>query len=86
MSFGRWYEEQQAGEGGASGSSWFGDFNSDQLLPLYEGMQPVNFQSIRSSMEAQMPQKIMGMGYQQRFKVSQDDVSRCHTFLILDCY
>ena len=74
MSFGRWHEEQQAaaeGGGGASSSSWFGDLtmSSEQLLPLYEGMQPINLQSIRSSMEAQMPQKIMGMGYQQRFKV-----------------
>lgn len=73
MSFGRWHEEQQAAESGAGGTSnsWFGDLtmSSEQLLPLYEGMQPVNLQSIRSSMEAQMPQKIMGMGYQQRFKV-----------------
>lgn len=72
MSFGKWYDEQkQAEEGGGSPGSWFSDtFNSDQLLPLYEGMQPMNLQSIRESMEAQMPKKIMGMGYQQRLKVS----------------
>ena len=75
MSFGKWYEEQKAGEeGGDGGNNWFGGLdvglNSDQLLPLYEGMQPINFQNIRASMEAQMPKKILGMGYQQRFKVS----------------
>ena len=73
MSFGKWYEEQKAAEGdGTSSNSWFGgmpDFSSDQLLPLYEGMQPVNLQSIRESMESQLPKKILGMGYQQRFKV-----------------
>lgn len=73
MSFGKWHEQQKAAEengGAASTSSWFGD--TEHLLPLYEGMQglqPVSFDSIRSSMEAQMPKKIMGMGYQQRFKV-----------------
>ena len=74
MSFGKWYEEQKASEEGGDGAnSWFGGLdvglNSDQLLPLYENMQPVNFQNIRASMEAQMPKKILGMGYQQRFKV-----------------
>lgn len=71
-SFGKWYEEQKQGEeGGASSGSWFSDtFNTDQLLPLYEGMNaPVDLQSLRESMESRMPKKIMGMGYQQRFKV-----------------
>lgn len=77
MSFGKWYDEQKAGEAGeGGGSSLFGNLgiemnlNSDQLLPLYEGMQPVNFQNIRAGMEAQMPKKVLGMGYQQRFKVN----------------
>jgi hypothetical protein len=73
MSFGKWYEEQKNEENGSggSGSSWFGDLRTDTLLPLHEGMPTVNLQSIRSSMEAQMPKKVMGMGYQQRFKVSR---------------
>ena len=78
MSFGKWYDEQKAGEEGGDGG-WFGNMgnmvgdvglNSDQLLPLYEGIQAPNFQNIKASMEAQMPKKILGMGYQQRFKVS----------------
>jgi Got1/Sft2-like family len=71
MSFGKWYDEQKASEGGdGSSNSWFGDLTSgEQLLPLYEGMQPISFQNIRETMEAQMPKKIMGMNYQQRFKV-----------------
>ena len=71
MSFGKWYEEQKVSEGGgASSNSWFGDLTSgEQFLPLYEGMQPISFQSLRETMEAQMPKKIMGMNYQQRFQV-----------------
>lgn len=74
MSFGQWYDQQRQGEGTEGGNSWFSglqdvSLSTDQLLPLYEGMQPVSFQNIRESMEAQMPKKILGMGYQQRFKV-----------------
>jgi len=82
MSFGKWYEEQQhattadgGGSGSGSNSSWFGssaggDHTMESLLPQFstESLNS-NLQSMRSSMEAQMPQKIMGMGYQQRFKV-----------------
>jgi hypothetical protein len=72
-SFGKWYEEQQAGEAGdgsSAGSSW-GLGSSDQMLPLFttEGMQNLSFDSMKQSMEASMPKKILGMGYQQRFKV-----------------
>jgi len=73
MSFGRWYEQQQTGD---ASSSWVGgmlDLHTDQVLPLFEGMQPVNILesmgNMREAMEAQMPKKILGMGYQQRFKV-----------------
>ena len=70
-SFGQWYEDQKAGEDGDGGnSSWF---DSEQVLPLFntEGMQTLSFEGMKQSMEAQMPKKILGMGYQQRFKVSQ---------------
>jgi hypothetical protein len=70
-SFGQWYEEQKAGEdGGGGSSSWF---DSEQVLPLFntEGMQSFSFETMKQSMEAQMPKKILGMGYQQRFKVSR---------------
>ena len=82
--FGNW--NANSGDSGGGASDFFGGalsglqgglndmgLNSDQLLPLYQGMeglQPVSFQSIREGMEAQMPKKIMGMGYQQRFKVN----------------
>jgi hypothetical protein len=72
-SFGQWYEEQKVAEDGdTSGSdSWFG---SEQVLPLFntEGMQSFSFDGMKQSMEAQMPKKILGMGYQQRFKVRLD--------------
>lgn len=68
--FGDWGRAQ--GEGGG-GSNWFGvempDMNTDQLLPLYEGMPNMSIQNIRETMESQMPRKILGMNYQQRFKV-----------------
>eukprot|EP00339_Tiarina_fusa_P023863 CAMPEP_0117025394 /NCGR_PEP_ID=MMETSP0472-20121206/18760_1 /TAXON_ID=693140 ORGANISM="Tiarina fusus, Strain LIS" /NCGR_SAMPLE_ID=MMETSP0472 /ASSEMBLY_ACC=CAM_ASM_000603 /LENGTH=175 /DNA_ID=CAMNT_0004732091 /DNA_START=69 /DNA_END=593 /DNA_ORIENTATION=+ len=69
MSFGQWYAEQQAeASPEGSGGSWF---DTEQGLPLFntEGMQNFSFDSMKQSMEAQMPKKILGMGYQQRFKV-----------------
>lgn len=77
-SFGQWYDEQKAGESGESGSSWFG---AEQMLPLFdtESMQNFSFANMKSAMEAQMPKKIMGMGYQQRFQVRYE----CHSFELL---
>jgi hypothetical protein len=77
-SFGKWYEEQKAQEeGGAAGhssnSSWFS--SSGEILPLWgEGSELPTFQGMRASLEAQLPQTIMGMNYQQRFQVSRADV------------
>ena len=69
-SFGQWYEEKKQEESDEASSSWFGD--SGEGLPLFnsENMQSFSFSNMRASMEAQMPKKIMGMGYQERFKVS----------------
>ncbi|KAG7356488.1 hypothetical protein IV203_001174 [Nitzschia inconspicua] len=77
-SFGSWYDQQRAAENGESGageanSSFFSSFSmdSEQILPLFntESLQGFSFDSMKQSMEAQMPKKILGMGYQQRFKV-----------------
>jgi hypothetical protein len=71
-SFGKWYDEQkveESGDASTSSSSWF---DTEQMLPLFntgEGMQNFSFDGMKQSMEAQMPKKILGMGYQQRFKV-----------------
>ena len=73
-SFGAWYEEKKNEENGdaGSGSSWLG---ADQLLPMFntdsimQMAQPISWEAMKSSMENQMPKKILGMGYQQRFKV-----------------
>ena len=69
--FGAWYEEKKNEENGdtdGSTSSWFG---TDQLLPMFntENLQPISWSAMKTSMENQMPKQIMGMGYQQRFKV-----------------
>ncbi|EEC51002.1 predicted protein, partial [Phaeodactylum tricornutum CCAP 1055/1] len=67
--FGNWNEERKAKENGeapSNGSSW--SLGSDQLLPLFN-TESISWDSMKSSMESQMPKKIMGMGYQQRFKV-----------------
>ena len=63
----------------SGGGSWFEGLGSSDMLPLFDvssipsempNMPGVpSFSSIKSSMEAQMPQQIMGMSYQQRFKV-----------------
>ena len=76
-SFGQWYENQRAAEdGGSSNSSWFSTeevlpmFNTDSLQGYTDGLSNLSIDSMRQTMEAQMPKKILGMGYQQRFKVS----------------
>jgi len=71
-SFGSWYDDQKAAENGegSSNSSWF-NIESEQILPLFnsENLQGFSFDSMKQTMESQMPKKILGMGYQQRFKV-----------------
>eukprot|EP00536_Pseudo-nitzschia_multiseries_P007729 jgi/Psemu1/256532/estExt_Genewise1Plus.C_1840055 len=70
-SFGSWYDEQKAAENGdTSSSNWF-SIDTDEVLPLFnaENLPGFSFETMKQSMEAQMPKKIMGMGYQQRFKV-----------------
>jgi hypothetical protein len=37
---------------------------------LQANLQNFSLDSMKQTMEAQMPKKILGMGYQQRFKVS----------------
>jgi hypothetical protein len=71
-SFGQWYEEQKTQENApAASSSWFGGTgeNGEQVLPLFGDTSQYSLGNFRSSMEAQMPQKILGMNYQQRFRV-----------------
>jgi len=73
--FGQWYEEKKQEDGPTDGSSsWFGNFTAPDMegLPLFinsESMQQFSFGNMKAAMEAQMPKKIMGMGYQQRFQV-----------------
>lgn len=70
--FGQWYEEQKTQESApAASSSWFGGTgeNGEQVLPLFGDTSQYSFGNFRTSMEAQMPQKILGMNYQQRFRV-----------------
>lgn len=67
--FGQWYEEQKAEESGEANSSWFGSGgDGDQVLPLWGDTSQLSFSSMKESMEAQMPQQVLGMNYQQRFK------------------
>uniref|UniRef100_A0A7S4ADK8 Vesicle transport protein n=2 Tax=Pseudo-nitzschia australis TaxID=44445 RepID=A0A7S4ADK8_9STRA len=72
-SFGNWYDEKKAAENGdasSNSSSWF-SIDTDEVLPLFnsENLQGFSFENMKQSMEGQMPKKIMGMGYQQRFQV-----------------
>uniref|UniRef100_A0A7S1YEU8 Vesicle transport protein n=1 Tax=Grammatophora oceanica TaxID=210454 RepID=A0A7S1YEU8_9STRA len=66
--FGQWYEEQKAAENGddSASSSW------SEGLPLFNSenaAKMMDFSSIRASMEAQMPKKLWGMDYAQRFRM-----------------
>lgn len=69
-SFGKWYDEQKAAEAGDAGSSSDSWFSSSETLPLFEGAEMPTFSGMKAAMEAQMPQNILGMNYQQRFQVS----------------
>ena len=66
-----------AGNGGLSNLSFGGIFGGEDgdgnmTLPLFnDGSIPSDFGwgNLKSSMEAQMPQKVLGMNYQERFRV-----------------
>ena len=85
-SFGQWYDDRRAEESGeSSGSNWFPS-GADQMLPLFdsESMQSLSWSNMKASMEAQMPKKIMGMGYQQRFQASRFIV--CWAVCCISCF
>jgi hypothetical protein len=73
MSFGQWYEDQK--NGNASSSAVSDEENG--FLPLFTSAMnslpssppDLGWNSIKSNLEAQMPQTILGMNYHQRFKV-----------------
>lgn len=70
MSFGQWYEEQKNPKTERDEESSFlplflsSSGASNHILPL-----DLNWSSFRTNLESQMPQSILGMNYQQRFKV-----------------
>mmetsp|Transcript_10415 Transcript_10415/g.22070 ORF Transcript_10415/g.22070 Transcript_10415/m.22070 type:complete len:235 (+) Transcript_10415:69-773(+) len=73
--FGSWnYDQKQqdggdlesGGGGGDNGGSETSSFLGASGVAIPEGMSWSNF---KSSLESQMPQRVMGMNYQERFKV-----------------
>ena len=72
--FGNWnYEQNNAGgngggdlEVGGGGGETASFLGASGMPAMPEGMSWSNF---KSSLEAQMPQRVMGMNYQERFKV-----------------
>ena len=64
--FGDWYDKQKQEEAASSNNDG-GDVESQSFLP--DSMSGLSLTSMRSSLEAQLPQQIMGMNYQQRFQV-----------------
>ena len=78
--FGQWYEEKKAAENGDSGNSSSSWFNSEEVLPLFNvgdmsNVEMPTFSGMKASLEAQLPQNVMGMNYQQRFQVSSKTCS-----------
>lgn len=69
-SFGQWYEEKKAQESGDSSSSSWLPASASDVLPLFDNAELPTFSGMKASLEAQLPQKVMGMDYQQRFQVS----------------
>lgn len=84
-SFGKWYNEQKGGSqtsnspanlfiSNSNSPANSGDENdSSMTLPLFNTPMSmptdISFASIKSNLEAQMPQRVLGMSYQQRFQV-----------------
>ena len=71
--FGNWNYDQKGGNGGGNdlesgggGGETTSFLGASGIPAMPEGMSWSNF---KSSLEAQMPQKVMGMNYQERFKV-----------------
>mmetsp|Transcript_19601 Transcript_19601/g.28634 ORF Transcript_19601/g.28634 Transcript_19601/m.28634 type:complete len:216 (-) Transcript_19601:319-966(-) len=65
MSFGQWYNEVKTSEEDQ-------DTESGMSLPLFNAPNlpsDMGWSSLKSGLEAQMPQQILGMNYQQRFQV-----------------
>jgi len=68
-SFGSWYENVKNDGRGAT------DIEGGMALPLFSEFAPPNlpadfgWNNFKSALESQMPQQILGMNYQQRFKV-----------------
>jgi hypothetical protein len=86
--FGKWYEEkknEELGDHNNGSSSWFGGAMADQVLPLFntDNLTPISWESMKSSMEQQMPKKILGMGYQQRFQVNEEQNAIRHLLCIV---
>jgi hypothetical protein len=82
MSFGKWFEEKKNDDEGntssSTSSSWFNVEDTMQLLPTFHpdsipnvDLQSFSFANMKATMEQQMPQKILGLNYQQRFQVKR---------------
>jgi hypothetical protein len=64
-SFGDWYDKQKQLQ--QQNEAEDGDVESQSFLS--GSMEGLSLSSMRSSLEAQLPQQIMGMNYQQRFQI-----------------
>ena len=66
--FGEWRPADQQGgdlESGEDTSPLFANMMPTDLMPA-----DMSWSKIKSSLEGQMPQRVLGMNYQERFKVS----------------
>jgi hypothetical protein len=73
-SFGPWYDTQKSGDNGDSDSGGLmSGWLSTESLPLFDPTaittELPTFAGMKASLEAQLPQKVLGMNYQQRFQV-----------------
>ena len=72
--FGDWYKEQQQQENPGGNENILDSLTSQaEALPMFltetTGALNANMSHLTSSFEAQLPKKVMGMNYKQRFKV-----------------
>lgn len=69
MSFGKWYEDQKNGTTSSDEEQSVLPLFTSTMMNSLPSSPDLNWNSIKSNLEAQMPQTILGMNYQQRFKV-----------------
>ena len=87
--FGNWTYENPNNPSSNDNNTNGGEGGLGMTLPLFQNNNipsDLGWSNIKSTMEAQMPQKVLGMNYQERFRVSTTLFSHTHTLSRVPVY